>query len=65
MPRFYYDSREGSRFIPDNEGLEFPDLDAAEREAATAAAETGRDWLPSGDTRDTPSRFATSMGSGC
>ncbi len=43
MPRFYFDSREGSRFIPDDEGLEFPDLDAAEM---------GRDRLPTGDTRD-------------
>ncbi len=39
MPRFYFDTREGSRFTPDEEGVEFPDLDAAEREAATAAAE--------------------------
>lgn len=52
MPRFYFDSREGQRFIPDDEGVEFPDLDAAEREAATAAAEMGRDRLPRGDTRD-------------
>jgi len=52
MPRFYFDTREGSKFIPDDEGLEFPNLDAAEREAAEAAAEIGRDRLPSGDTRD-------------
>jgi hypothetical protein len=52
MPRFYLDGRGGSRFTPDDEGLEFPGLDAAEREAATAATETGRDRLPSGDTRD-------------
>jgi hypothetical protein len=52
MPRFYFDSHEGSRFIPDDEGLEFNDLEAAEQEAATAAAEMGRDRLPSGDTRD-------------
>jgi hypothetical protein len=57
MPLFYFDTREGSRFTPDEEGLEFPDLDAAEREAAereaaTAAAEMGRDLLPRGDARD-------------
>ncbi len=52
MPRFYFDTREGPTFIPDEEGLEFPDLDAAEREAATAAAEMGRDLLPRGDARD-------------
>ncbi len=52
MPLFFFDTREGSRFTPDEEGLEFPDLDAAEREAATAAAEMGRDRLPRGDARD-------------
>ena len=50
--RFYFDVREGSRFLPDDEGLEFPDLGAAEREAAIAAAEIGRDWLPRGDARE-------------
>ena len=52
VPRFYFDSREGAKFVPDEEGLEFPDLDAAEREAAEAAAEIGRDRLPRGDSRD-------------
>jgi hypothetical protein len=52
VPRFYFDVREGAAFTPDDEGLEFPDLDVAEREAATAAAEIGRDRLPSGDSRD-------------
>jgi hypothetical protein len=52
MPRFYFDSREGARFIPDEEGLEFDSLDAAEQEAATAAAEIGRDRLPTGDSRE-------------
>ncbi len=52
MPRFYFDVREGPRFAPDDEGLEFDDLDAAEREAAEAAAQIGRDKLPKGGTRD-------------
>ncbi len=52
MPLFYFDVREGSKLTPDEDGLEFPDLDAAEREAATAAAEMGRDRLPRGDARD-------------
>jgi len=52
VPRFYFDVREGSRFIPDDEGLEFDDLDAAECEAAEAAAEIGRDKLPKGGPRD-------------
>jgi len=52
MPRFYFDVREGARFTPDNEGLEFDGLDAAEFEAACAAAEIGRDRLPKRDARE-------------
>ena len=52
MSRFYFDVREGASFIPDEEGLEFDSLDAAEQEAATAAAEIGRDRLPQGDSRE-------------
>jgi hypothetical protein len=51
MPRFFFDVREGIRFAPDDEGLEFPDLDTAEREAATTAAEIGRELLPKGVAR--------------
>ena len=54
MSRFYFDVREGASFIPDEEGLEFDSLDAAEQEAATAAAEIGRDRLPTGDSREIP-----------
>jgi hypothetical protein len=52
MPRFYFEVREGARFVPDEEGLEFDSLEAAEREAATAAAEIRRDRLPKGDARE-------------
>ncbi|WP_201863439.1 DUF6894 family protein [Microvirga soli] len=52
MPWFYFDVREGTRFIPDATGLELESLDAAEREAASAAAEIGRDRLPKGDARE-------------
>ena len=52
MPRFYFDVREGARLVPDDGGLEFPDFDAAEREAAEAAASISRDLLPRGDTRE-------------
>jgi hypothetical protein len=51
VPRFYFDIREGTRFIPDETGLEFDSLAAAEWEAASAAAEIGRDRLPKGDAR--------------
>lgn len=51
MPRFYFDVREGCRFVPDDDGLEFPDIHAAEQEAAEAAAAIGRDALPAGRAR--------------
>ena len=39
--------REGIQFIPDEDGLELPDIAAAEREAAEGAADIGRK-LPKG-----------------
>jgi hypothetical protein len=51
VPRFFFDIRDGSKFVADEEGLELPDLDAAEREAAEAAADMGRDKLPGGKLR--------------
>jgi len=38
MPLFYFDVREGDHLIRDDEGLWFPDLADAEREAAESAA---------------------------
>ena len=52
MPRFYFDVREGTRFVSDEGGIEFDSLDAAEHHAAQIAAEIGRDKLPSSDPRD-------------
>src|SRR4051812_40206516 len=51
MPHFFFDVREGVRFTPDDEGLEFPGIDAAEHEAAECAAAIGRDLLPKGVAR--------------
>jgi len=52
MFRYYFDVREGARFVPDEEGLEFDSLEAAEQEAACTAAEIGRDRLPKRDARE-------------
>jgi hypothetical protein len=52
LPRYYFDVREGTLFAPDEEGLEFESLDAAEYEAACTAAEIGRDRLPGRDARE-------------
>jgi hypothetical protein len=51
MPRFYFDARAGSRFAQDLKGMEFPDLDAAEREARKAVIGLAREFLPKGDAR--------------
>jgi hypothetical protein len=52
MPRFYFDVREGSLFVEDEGGMEFPNLDKAEQEAIRAVVSIGKDRLPRGDTRD-------------
>jgi hypothetical protein len=65
VPRFYFDVREGTSFTPDEEGLEFDSLNAAEPEAATTAAEIGRDRLPKDDTARLRSRSGTNTASGC
>ncbi len=51
MPCFYFDVRDGVSFTPDEVGREFDSLETAERAAAKAAAEIGRDQLPNGDAR--------------
>src|SRR5690349_4611664 len=45
VPRFYFDVRQGPDFIPDEEGWECDDLDAAESELADGAAQIARDEL--------------------
>jgi hypothetical protein len=45
MPRYYFDIREGTKFIPDESGEEFDSLDGAEFMAARTAAEVGRGIL--------------------
>ncbi|WP_375460969.1 DUF6894 family protein [uncultured Enterovirga sp.] len=52
MPIFYFDVREGDTFYEDEEGIEMPDLSAAEHEAAESAASIGRDRLPKRHARD-------------
>jgi hypothetical protein len=46
VPRFYFNVSQGPKVIPDEEGLEFDSLDAAEQEAMQALIQLGRDWLP-------------------
>lgn len=49
MPRYFFDTYDGNRFIPDHEGLELRDLTAAERETRKALPDMARDALPDGD----------------
>ena len=42
MPRYYFDIREGPRFLPDKGGEEFDGLDAAKCHAAYLAGEIAR-----------------------
>jgi len=51
MPRFYFDAREDDDFVPDDEGLELPDLSTAEREALETAASIAWDKLRTGAVR--------------
>jgi hypothetical protein len=50
MPRYFFDSRDGDKFIPDELGLELPNVEAARDQAALALAEIAKDVLP-GSTR--------------
>ena len=53
MGRFYFHLRTGDELIPDDEGVDLPDLSAAQREALLAAREvlaeaikTGKPQIP-------------------
>ena len=43
MKRYYFDIRDGDGFSPDEEGLELPDIEAAQEEAALSLADMARD----------------------
>ena len=51
MPRYFFDAREDDALTPDHEGIELPDLTAAEHEALEAAASIARDELLAGQAR--------------
>ena len=50
MPRYYFDSRDGDTFIPDEVGLECEGIEQARDQAALCLAEMAKDALP-GSTR--------------
>ena len=50
--RYYFDSRDGDRFINDDVGLEFETIEAARDEATRALAELAKDVLPRSERRE-------------
>jgi uncharacterized protein DUF6894 len=56
MGHFYFHVRTGDRLTPDEEGADFPDLAAAQREAVLAAREVLADAIMSGKP-DVPEAF--------
>lgn len=44
MKRYYFDLRDGSQFIRDDEGVELPDIESARQEATAALSEITRGW---------------------
>ncbi len=51
MPRFYIDTSDQERFLRDEEGFEFMDVEAAKNAAVDALPDMARDELPDGDNR--------------
>jgi hypothetical protein len=49
MPRYFFDTYDGSRFVPDPDGIELENLDAAKAEAQGALPDLARDAIPSND----------------
>ena len=52
MPFYYFDSRDGDKFIPDEHGVELDGIESARDEAAIALAELAKDVLPGSERRE-------------
>jgi hypothetical protein len=51
-PANYFDSRDGEKFIQDDEGLAFDGIEVARDQAALALAGLARDVLPGSERRE-------------
>lgn len=51
MPRYFFDTYDGDRFVPDDAGLQLLDLVEARAEAQKALPDMASDALPDGDQR--------------
>lgn len=54
MRRYFFDFRDGSGLVADEEGIEFPNLEAVQNEAARALTELARDELRKADGSGSP-----------
>ena len=54
MPHYYFDIRNGHGLIPDEEGLDLPDITAVEDEATRSLADFARDALKHEHATDHP-----------
>jgi hypothetical protein len=46
MPRYFFDTMDGGRFISDESGIELPNIQAARAEAARSLTDIARDMSP-------------------
>jgi hypothetical protein len=51
MPRFFFDTSDGERFFPDDEGMELESMEAAKFEGQRALPDMAKDALPDGNFR--------------
>jgi hypothetical protein len=49
MPRFYFDTYDGTHLVVDHLGLDLEGIEAAKHAAVTVLPEMARDALPDGD----------------
>jgi Domain of unknown function (DUF6894) len=52
MPRYFFDTRDGSKFIRDEEGQELVGIEAAREEATWGLADLARDAIPGATRRE-------------
>lgn len=52
MPLYFFDVTDNGEGLPDTEGTELADLEAAREEALATLGEIARDRLPDGDRRE-------------
>ena len=45
MKRYYFDVRHGDRLVPDEEGMDFPNIETVQREAALSLADVTKDII--------------------